>query len=282
MASSSLPARSLRKPRRKSVAEWDGSSSAARSYDLIARRVSPSASATPQLVVIFRVVRRHILDLGEDLLRLAGFALGSEDAGALELHRLRRVPALFGFVEGLQRVVVFPARHVGAAEEERRERPFGLFEVFDGQGHMAEVMVDDAELEMELLLLGPGGRGEPLLERIVDVLERADLVCPLAEPLAQLRHHAAFEFFALDEQRLQIDQLFGHGYVPNDVGPGSGEISRTAEPALAACRWSTRRPAENVRHRTDQYTEVGRSPTRGEWVSVSQSVSPVEYHPPVN
>ena len=133
---------------------------------------------------------------------------------------------------------------VRLAEVERGERPVGLVQVLDGRGHVAEEEVGDAELEMELLLLRPGGDGQALVEDVDALLEVSDLWPALGQPLAELGDHPALEVLALDQQRAQIDQRFRHGVTPLAVRPG-----------LAARRQSAREPAGNVRAEEWNYSE---------------------------
>jgi hypothetical protein len=147
------------------------------------------------------------------------------------LHLLGRVAGLLGLVEGLDGGLVvvgvvgrgglavgvglgLAQRDVRLAEEERGQRAVGLLEVIDGGADVAEEVVGDAELEVDLLLLRPGGDREALGERVEDFFEVADLRPALGQPLAELAHHAAFEVLALHQERTQVDEGFGHDLTP--------------------------------------------------------------------
>ena len=142
---------------------------------------------------------------------------------------------------------------MGLAEEERGERPLGLVQVLDRGADVAEEVVGDAELEVDLLLLRPGGDREPLLKRVEDFLEVADLRPALGQPLAELAHHAAFEVLALDQKRPQIDEGFRHELpLPRADCPtgtrGGWCGGRLAHrwPGLAARRQIARDPAKKT------------------------------------
>ena len=148
------------------------------------------------LEVELGVVRGHVLKLGEDRLRLTGLILEPQHAGLLELHLLGRIPGLLGLLERGESVVVLTALGERTAQEERGEWAVGEFQLLDRLGHVAEVEVDHAELEVQLLGLRWLRGGEPLGECVVDFFERLDLRPALGQPLAELRDHAAFKLLA--------------------------------------------------------------------------------------
>ena len=158
------------------------------------------------------------------------FFLQPQNAGLLQLHLLRGVPRLLGLLERLEGFVVLAPLGVRAAEEERGERAFGQLQLLDRLRHVAEVEVDDAELEVEFFSLGRLGGGELFGERVVDFLERPDLRPALGQPLAELRHHAAFELLALDQKGAEVDVRLGHGSgirVADRALPRVGKHART-------------------------------------------------------
>src|SRR5262249_4960359 len=93
-------------------------------------------------------------------------------------------------------------------EPESRQRPFGFLKVFDCRPDVAEEVVGDAELEVNLLLLWGCGNSESFLECIEDFFEVANLPAALREPFAQPVDHTAFEVFAFEEKCFQIDERF--------------------------------------------------------------------------
>ena len=152
--------------------------------------------------------------------------LQSEHTGALKLNGLRRIPGFLGLVERLDRGVIvvggvsrglafrvlarLTKRDVSLPQEERGERSLRLLQVIDRGADVAEEVVGDAEFEVNLLLLWPGGDREPLGEGIQNLFEVADLRPALRKPFAEAVDHTAFEVFALNEQRPQIDEGFRH------------------------------------------------------------------------
>ena len=96
------------------------------------------------------------------------------------------------------------------AQVEETERRFDFLQVRRGVGHVAEEVVGDAELQVQLL--GQRGRGafEPLAEGVVDVLEGLELGAALGEALAELLDGAGVTVLALHQERLQINDLV-HG-----------------------------------------------------------------------
>ena len=195
-----------------------------------ARHVAFGLGEAAFLVVVFGVVRRRVLELGEDRFRFANVPLEPQDAGTLQLNLLGGVAGLLGPLERLDRGLVvvgvlgFGGLTLGVElrltegdvrlpEPERGERSFGFLQVFDRGADVAEEVVGDAELEMELLLLWTGGDGEPLVERVENVLEVANLRSALSQPFAELGHHPAFKIFALDQERPQIDEGFRRRHV---------------------------------------------------------------------
>ena len=106
------------------------------------------------------------------------------------------------------------------AEEESGQGTFGLLQMFGGRADMAEIIADDAELQMDLLLLWSGGDGKPLLKDVRDFLEVADLRAALGQSLAEFPDHAAFKVLALDQKRPQINEGFRHDSLSREPTPG--------------------------------------------------------------
>jgi hypothetical protein len=150
------------------------------------------------LEVILGVVRGHVLDLGQDIAGFAGMPLEAEQTCPLQMHLLGGVARFLGLIERLHGLVVLAAVRVRPAEEERRQRAFRGFEVFDGRRHMPEEKLGNAQFELDFLLLRPGRHAEPFRQNFADFLQGAHLRRPLGEPFPQFGHHAAFKIFALD------------------------------------------------------------------------------------
>ena len=195
------------------------------------------------LVVIFRVVGGHVLQLRQDRFRFTKVQLQPQHAGALQLHLLGRVARFLGPFKRLQRVVVLTPLGMGTPEEERRERPFGLLELFHRVGHFAEEERHDAELEVQLFLLRRLGRRESFRERLVDFLQGFDLRPALGQPFPQLGNHAAFKLFAFHQKCAKINQCLSHS-------------EKFPSPNLTACRPKHTRNSEARCSRSSEYSDA--------------------------
>ena len=168
------------------------------------------------LVVELGAVLREFLELAEDVPGLLQFALGPVDAGPLELDLRGGVAGLLGLVEGLEGVVVLVPVDQGLAQIEVAERGLDLLQVGDRVAHVAEEVIGDAELQVQLLGQGRRGAFEALAQVVVNVLEGLELGPALGEPLAELLDGAGVTVLALDQERLQINGLV-HGLTPGAI-----------------------------------------------------------------
>jgi hypothetical protein len=148
--------------------------------------------------------------------------LEAKDAGFLELHLLGGVSCFLGAFEclgcsfeviGGVTIVVgvllrLPEVSVSLTEEERRQRPFRLVQMFDCRADVAEEVTDNTQLEVDFLLLWPSGYGESLLKDIGDFFQGANLGTALCEAFAEPRHHTALEVFPFNQKCPQINKGF--------------------------------------------------------------------------
>ena len=81
--------------------------------------------------------------------------------------------------------------------------------LLDGALHVAEEVVGDAELEVQLRLVASTGV-DFALQRIGGLAQAAQLRAALGQPVAQLLHGACVAIFVFDQQRFQIDERFAH------------------------------------------------------------------------
>ena len=111
-------------------------------------------------------------------------------AGLLQANGAGRVPKLLRLVERLDRFVVFLSRAERSPEVERGKCGFGVPKMLGSLLHVAEEVVGDAKLQVNLLWIALTGF-EPLDERLGHVAERAELGSALSETGAELLNGSA-------------------------------------------------------------------------------------------